>query len=586
MLDGALNSALPFAMIPMDVMEWLPVWITPFWLIAVGLASGLALLAVVYGLLAALSLVPAIGTLAENRQLATPVAGVLSAVIAGLLCWQYVPQVEPAKYQLHLVLPLVVVGILCGWGIVYGAWRRTRQEFFLIAKEGPLPYVLGTAAVVMVVGLAGTKLVENPRGILESVKQVNWLDDGTEVISVQLDGVGADLQADEAMFVKIPDLRYDAGRLTEVRIVADKFVRIADAERPADFRMAPVPLQPGEEIYHRSGQMESPPIPADSDSVYVQNTETDPATVTFTFVRKPMVSQAWTIPFVAVAFALMISAYITFRQAAPRIAAVAMSTAKSEMAQPLYLVLLALGIVVILVLTIVPFHTMGDDIKMMKDCCMTLIMVLSLVLFVWSAGSTVSEEIEGRTALTVLSKPISRRGFLLGKYTGILMTVLVLFVILGALLAATVSYKPIYDARENSSEDPMWQVTHEEVMSTLPPLTLYFMETMAIGAIAVALATRLPLLPNFIFCFVIYVIGNLTAPLVRSSAGENALVGFVGKLIAVVVPNLNSFSGQAAVDAGISIPPIYLAGAFNYLACFCVMILMFALLLFEDRDLA
>ncbi len=73
-------------------------------------------------------------------------------------------------------------------------------------------------------------------------------------------------------------------------------------------------------------------------------------------------------------------------------------------------------------------------------------------------------------------------------------------------------------------------------MTTLPALGLYFMETMAIGGIAVALATRLPLVANFTVCFVIYVIGNLTAPLVRSTNGENELVGFVGKLIAWLSP--------------------------------------------------
>ncbi|MEM6978674.1 MAG: hypothetical protein AAF539_03335, partial [Planctomycetota bacterium] len=63
-------------------------------------------------------------------------------------------------------------------------------------------------------------------------------------------------------------------------------------------------------------------------------------------------------------------------------------------------------------------------------------------------------------------------------------------------------------------------------------------------------------------------------------------VVFVGKLIAVVVPNLNSFNVQAAVDAGNSIPIIYLAAAFNYLVVFVIAIWMVAMLLFEDRDLA
>ena len=62
-------------------------------------------------------------------------------------------------------------------------------------------------------------------------------------------------------------------------------------------------------------------------------------------------------------------------------------------------------------------------------------MILGMLLAVWSAGTSVSEEIEGRTALTVLSKPVSRRSFILGKYTGIMLSVLVLFVILSSVLS-------------------------------------------------------------------------------------------------------------------------------------------------------
>jgi hypothetical protein len=235
---------------------------------------------------------------------------------------------------------------------------------------------------------------------------------------------------------------------------------------------------------------------------------------------------------------------------------------------------------------IYPFNTLGDDIRLLKDSGVTMIMVLGMLQAVWSAGTTVSDEIEGRTALTVLSKPVSRRSFVLGKYAGIMLAVFVLFVIIATVLLVVISYKPIYDARETSKATPVWQEGHEEIITTVPVLGLYFMETMAIGAIAVALATRLPLLANFITCFVVYVIGNLTSPLVASTEGNNELVGFVGKLIAVVVPNLNVFNVQSAVDAGNPIPLLYLAGAFNYLVCFVIAVWMLAMLLFEDRDLA
>ncbi len=220
--------------------------------------------------------------------------------------------------------------------------------------------------------------------------------------------------------------------------------------------------------------------------------------------------EASSVVLVAFALSMFVLSYLALRQAAPRVAAVALATAKSEMAQPLYLLLLMIGLVGILLFGIMPFNTLGEDIRLMKDSSITLLMVLGMLQAVWSAGTSVSEEIEGRNrALTVLSKPLSRRSFLLGKYIGIMFSVLVLFVIITAVFIPVVSYKPIYDARETTRGTPEWQQGHEEIMTTLPALGLYLWKRWRIGGIAVALATRLPLVANFTVCFVIYVIATL-----------------------------------------------------------------------------
>ena len=65
-----------------------------------------------------------------------------------------------------------------------------------------------------------------------------------------------------------------------------------------------------------------------------------------------------------------------------------------------------------------------------------------------------------------------------------------MFVIFGAVLRVLMSYKPIYDARETAKAMPTWEVGFGEIMATVPVLGLYFMQTMVIAAIAVALATR------------------------------------------------------------------------------------------------
>ncbi|MEM6366568.1 MAG: ABC transporter permease, partial [Planctomycetota bacterium] len=425
----------------------------------------------------------------------------------------------------------------------------------------------------------------NRMEFVNAAGEVNLLGDSTRVVRLTVPGADSSVAPDEAVFHP-QEISYDLNSLSELAIESDKTVLLADGATITEFGRNPTRIDARERLEFRYEDRDIPPLPSDPSRLHIQNRELDPATVTLTFTsipRVPEMNQALGLG--AVLFVFLCSV-VAFRQAAPRVWALALSTAKNEMSQTLYLLLLVLGVVGVIIFSIYPFNTLGEDIRMFKDSSVTLIMVLAMIQAVWSSGTSVSEEIEGRTALTVLSKPVSRRSFLLGKYAGIVMTIAVMFIIIGAFLLLLMSYKPIYDARETSKATPGWDVGFEEIMSTVPVLGLYFMQTMVIAAVAVALATRLPLLANLILCFVIYVIGNLTQPLVASAKGENALVGFFGNLIAVVVPNLNIFNVQSAMDSGNVVPWIYLAGAFNYLLCFAVAIWMVAMLLFEDRDLA
>ena len=474
---------------------------------------------------------------------------------------------------------------MLGFGLVYGVWWRTRSEWLDLLKEGVVPYLLGVAGVFALIGLLATPLVARPMDFFRSITEVNFFDDGVESITQIVKATPID-EGDGSIPFQPVNISYNLRSSESVTISSDKTISLADAASPLAFSKSPTRVNANEELTFVMpiDPLRPSPVTQPVCTSKTKRSMMPPLYSRFRYV--PAVPEAGTIVGIAVIFFLLITSLMAFRQAAPRVWALALSTAKNEMAQPLYLLLLALGIFGVLLFGIYPFNTLGDDIRLLKDSGVTLIMVFGMLLAVWSAGTSVSDEIEGRTALTVLSKPVSRRSFILGKYTGIMLSVLILFVIISAVLLVVVSYKPIYDARENTRGATTWQESLDEVMTTVPVLGLYFMETMAIGAVAVALATRLPLLANFITCFVVYVIGNLTSPLVAASKGNNELVGFVGNLIAVVVPNLNIFNVQTAVDSGNPIPLIYLAASFNYLLCFTVAIWMLAMLLFEDRDLA
>lgn len=583
--DGLANclGSLDSGLIVAQALRWLPAWLTPLWLLGVGLAVGAVAAAVFYVALSLLSFIPPLGALADSPKRGITASVIVGGLIAAGLCSVYVPR--GGEYADSLYLPLIAIGLLLGFGVIYGMWSRTRGEWRDLLFEGVVPYLLSVAALFAVIALLTTPLVTRPMEFIQSIPEVNLVDDGTVRIPVTIPAISVDVNADEAPFVPA-NISYRLRTAAEVIIESDRTVLLADSANTGAFSRPPFRVNAGDALTFRYEDRETPPIPGDASRLHIQNREIDPATVVFTFKYLPSVPEASSIVVIAISFFLAITGLMAFRQAAPRVWALALSTAKNEMAQPLYLLLLAIGIFGCLFFAIYPFNTLGDDIRLLKDSGVTLIMVLGMLQAVWSAGTSVSDEIEGRTALTVLSKPVSRRSFILGKYAGIMMAVLVLFVIISAVLLIVISYKPIYDARETTRAVTTWQDGHEQIMTTIPVIGLYFMETMVIGAIAVALATRLPLLANFITCFVIYVIGNLTSPLVASTEGNNELVGFVGKLIAVIVPNLNVFNVQSAVDAGNPIPVIYLAGAFNYLVCFAIAIWMLAMLLFEDRDLA
>lgn len=304
----------------------------------------------------------------------------------------------------------------------------------------------------------------------------------------------------------------------------------------------------------------------------------------------------WVTPiWVVVLGALLVSAALAslfglLTIVAPKIAAIAQTTAKEATSQPVFFVILAFGACCLLAFPFIPYNTFGEDIKVVKDSGLVLIMVLSIIMAVYTASVSVAEEIEGRTALTLLSKPVGRRQFIIGKFLGILIPVALIFIVLGALFLGSVSYKKVYDSRESAGQAPTVAECRNEMLQIAPGLLLAFFETVVLTAISVAISTRLPMLPNLIICSSIYVLGHLVPMLANSPVARFEFVGpivrFMGQLIATALPVLDHFNIQAAVATGKHVPLEYLAWSLAYCLLYSTFALLLALVLFEDRDLA
>jgi len=331
-----------------------------------------------------------------------------------------------------------------------------------------------------------------------------------------------------------------------------------------------------------------------ADNAAGGNAAAGPAELAVSWRLVPEFPEAAILPLTAATLLVLVLAYTAFRLIPRRVAAIASSTTKEAIGQPIFTVAIVAGIVLLLSFIIIPYNTFGEDVKMLKDSGLTLVKVLALLVVIWTArlvviwtaSVAVADEIEGRTALTVLSKPLTRRQFVIGKYIGLVLVATLVFLILGSVLMATTSLKVVYDARESSKTDPLWSDCAAEMITIVPGLVLSLLETILLAAVSLAVSTRLGMIPNLIICFTIYVLGHLVPLIVQSSVGKLAIVRFVGRLFATLLPVLEHFTIEAAVVGGVPIPWSYLGWAAIYAGLYATIAVLVALVLFQDRDLA
>jgi ABC-type transport system involved in multi-copper enzyme maturation permease subunit len=286
-----------------------------------------------------------------------------------------------------------------------------------------------------------------------------------------------------------------------------------------------------------------------------------------------------------VAFLFVLAGLVAFLYST-RAGIIARATAKEALRQPVFALLFAVSLVMLVLNTFIPFFSLGDDVKMLEICGLATILISGMLLAIWTSSMSIADEIEGKTAMTLLSKPINRRQFIVGKFVGIQTAVLVLVVPLAIAFWGLIVYKVFYDAREGSTETTM-ELARLEAFKILPAVLLSLLEIAVMSAISVAISTRAPMVVNMVTCLAIFVVGHLTPSLVRSNLGKLELVTFFARVIAILLPAVENFNVEAAiVTPDAIIPAEYVGVAALYSAAYVAAAILLAFILFEDRDLA
>ena len=286
-----------------------------------------------------------------------------------------------------------------------------------------------------------------------------------------------------------------------------------------------------------------------------------------------------------------------------------------SLVQPIYSLVLALGAVILFIFAALPFFTLGEDTVMFKAVGLDVVLLLVLVSTLFATSRSVYDEIEDRTMLTLMSKPLKRWEMLVGKFLGIALSAGLAVGILGVVLLLCAYWRipADYQLRTASlDERELAQITDYRWMhlsGLAASLVLVWLQIIVLAALGVALSTRFSLVVNLPVVILLYIAGNLTRFLFPMSVGSGTVmadrsfpVKAVAYVISLLLPYLQTFDIRPLTvyktitlagteffgdPQGVSIWTIwlYVFAAVIYAAFYIAFALSAGMFLFEGREL-
>lgn len=231
--------------------------------------------------------------------------------------------------------------------------------------------------------------------------------------------------------------------------------------------------------------------------------------------------------------------------------------------------LLAFALAMIGSSTVLVTLSVGGEEKIVKDLGLGAISLVGVLIAVFIGVGLVSREIDRRTIYPVMARPVHRAEFVLGKFCGLGLTLLVN---VGIMAVGLLGLARLLGGR--------WS------LDLLPAILLAFVELLLLTAAAILFSTFTTPTLSAIFTLSLFVIGRLSGDLQRfaeqfGGAGLRTLASG----IAYTLPNLARFNIGEATVHGLPLGPGYVPLALLYGSTYLVLFLAAAMAIFARRDL-
>lgn len=225
--------------------------------------------------------------------------------------------------------------------------------------------------------------------------------------------------------------------------------------------------------------------------------------------------------------------------------------------------------------------TAGQDVKIIKDLGLAAIATFGLLIAIFIGIGLVWKEVERRSIYSLLSKPLRRSEFVLGKYAGLAVTLVVNVSIMTLAFYAVLAYMgtqfppQIRATWPAASTDP----------NLLRAIALILVELLLVTALALFFSTFSTPLLSAALTLSLWVIGHFNADLRNfEQVVDSRAAARVARGLYYILPNFDAFDVKDQVVHGLPVPLSYLATTTLYGVVYISMLLVAAAAIFSKRD--
>lgn len=251
-----------------------------------------------------------------------------------------------------------------------------------------------------------------------------------------------------------------------------------------------------------------------------------------------------------------------------RITAIMVNTFKEAIRDRILYIMLAFGILFTLSSRLLVPLSLGQEQKIVRDMGLALISLFGALIAILTGAQLVYKELERKTIYAIISKPIRRFEFVLGKYLGLLLTLLGVIAIMTAGFFALVFWV-------DGAVSP----------SLLKAVGFTYLELMVVTAVALFFSTFSTPIISAVFAFLLYAVGHLSGDL--KLLGQN-LPTQLGKgfclFLYYLLPNLENFNIRGQVVYNQPVTLRYTSFVLGYCLLYTLIVLAIATLIFRRRE--